>query len=92
MVTKKSLSFDLYKKCLFNNETVKRIQHRIKNSPFCIDTVKMNKIALKIYDNNRLRSFNGITTYPYGTSAFKVCHGELLIKRALVSYLDTLKN
>ena len=30
VVTKKSLSFDRYKKCLFNNETVKCIQHRIK--------------------------------------------------------------
>ena len=92
LVTKKSLSFDLYKKCLFNNETVKCIQHRIKSTPSCIDTVKMNKIALKNYDNKRLRSFNGITTYPYGTSAFKVCHEELIIKHALVSYLDTLKN
>ena len=50
----------------------------------------MNKIALKDYA--RLRSFNGITTYPHGTSAFKVSHEELIIKRALVSYLDTLKN
>ena len=91
-VTKKSLSFDLYKKCLFNNETVKCIQHRIKSTPSSIDTVKMNKIALKNYGNKRLRSFNGIPTYPYGTSAFKVCHEELIIKRALVSYLDTLKN
>ena len=52
----------------------------------------MNKIALKNYDNKRLRSFNGITTYPYGTSAFKVCHEELIIKHVHVSYLDTLKN
>ena len=52
----------------------------------------MNKLALKNYDNKRLQSFNGRTTYPYGTSAFKVCHEELIIKRALVSYLDTLKN
>ena len=91
-VTKKSQNFDLYKKCLFNNETVKCIQHRIKNTPSCIDTVKMNKIALKSYDNKRLWSFNDITTYLYGTSAFKVCHEELIIKHALVSYLDTLKN
>ena len=91
-VSKKSLSFDLYKKCLFNNETVKCIQHRIKSAPPCIDTVKMNKIALKNYDNKRLRSFNDITTYHYGTSAFKICHEELTIKHALVSYLDTLKN
>ena len=90
-VTKKSLSFDLYKKCSFNNETVKCIQHRIKSAPSFIDTVKMNKIALRNYDNKRLRSFNGKTTYPYGTSAFKVCHEDLIIKRGLVSYLDTLK-
>ena len=41
-----------------------------------LDTVKMNKIALKKYDNKRIWSFNGIKTYPSGTSAFKVCHEE----------------
>ena len=46
-VTKKSLSFDLYKKCLFNNETVKCIQYRIKSTPSCVNTVKMNKLGLK---------------------------------------------
>ena len=66
--------------------------NRIKSTPSCIDAVKMNKIALNNYGNKRLWSFNGLTRYPYGTSAFKVCHEELIIKRALVSYLDTLKN
>ena len=47
-VAKETLSFDHYKKCLFNNETVKCIQHRIKSSPFSVDTVQINKIALKI--------------------------------------------
>ena len=75
-VTKKSLSFDLYKKCLFNNETVKCIRIRIKSTPSCIDIVKMNKIVLKNYSNKGLWSFNDIATYPYGTSAFKVCHEE----------------
>ena len=90
-VTKKSRSFDLYQKCLFNNETVHCVQHRMKSTPSCIDTIKMNKIALKNYDK-RLWSFNGITTYPYGTSAFKICHEELIIKHTIVSYLDTRKN
>ena len=27
--------------------------HRIKSTPSCIDTVKMNKIALKDYDNKK---------------------------------------
>ena len=47
MVTKKSLSFDRYKKCLFNNETVECIQHRIKSTPYSIDTIEMTKNNVK---------------------------------------------
>ena len=79
-VTKKTLSFDHYKKCLFNNETVKCVQYRIKSTPSSVDTMQTNKIALKNSDNKRLRSFNGITTFPYGTSAFKVCAEEIKVK------------
>ena len=89
-VTKKTLSFNHYKKCLFNNETVRCIQHRIKSTPYSVDTVGINKIALKNSDNKRLRSFNGITTYPYGTSASMVCIEELKMKQALASYLQTI--
>ena len=78
-VTKKTLSFDHYKKCLFNNEIVKCIQYRMKSTPFSVDTVQINKIALKNSDNKRLRSFDDITTFPYGTSAFKVCAEELKV-------------
>ena len=39
----------------------------------------MNKIALKNKDNKRLRTFDGITIYPIGTSAFKVCKSEMEI-------------
>ena len=90
-VAKETLSFDHYKKCLFNNETVKCIQHRIKSTPFSVDTVQINKIALKNSDDKRLRSFNGITTYPYGTSAFMVCIEELKMKQALATYLNNQK-
>ena len=90
-VAKETLSFDHYKKCLFNNETVKCIQHRIKSTPFSVDTVQINKIALKNSDDKRLRSFNGITTYPYGTSTFMVCLEELKMKQALATYLNNQK-
>ena len=82
-VTKNTLSFDHYKKCLFNNKIVKCIQYRIKSTPSSVDTVQINKIALKNSDNKRLRSFDGITTFPYGTSAFKVCAAELKVKLAI---------
>ena len=89
-VTKKTLSFDHYKKCLFNNETVRCIEHKIKSTPYSADTVESNKIALKNSDNKRLRSSNGIATYPYGTNAFMVCTEELRMKQALASYLQTI--
>ena len=31
-------------------------------------------------DDKRLQTFNKVTTYPYGTNAFKVCEGEMLSK------------
>ena len=82
-MVKKTLSFNLYKECLLNNKTVKCIQYRIKNTSSSVDTVQINKIALKNSDNKRLRSFDGITTFPYGTSAFKVCAKELKVKHAI---------
>ena len=64
-VTKKTLSFDHYRSLLY-------AYNRKKSIPYSVDTVEINKIALKNSDNKRVRSFNGITTYPYGTSASMV--------------------
>ena len=90
-VTKKTLCFDMYKQCLFNNKSFNCIQYRIKSNPISTDTSQINKIALNNYDNKRLRSFNGIITYPYVVNAFIVCHEELKIKNAFASYLDSMK-
>ena len=46
-VTKKTLSFDCYLDCLFNNEVVKCIQNGIKSTPMSADTVEINKVALR---------------------------------------------
>ena len=89
-VTKKTLSFDHYKNCLFNNKVVKCTQYRIKSTPRSVDTVQINKIALKNNDK-RLWSFNGITRYPYGTSAFMVCIEKLKMRQALAAYLASQK-
>ena len=45
-----------------------------------IITEEVNKIALNSNDNKRLQTFDRITTYPYGTNAFKVCESEMLSK------------
>ena len=46
---------------------------------------------MKSGDNKRLKTYNSITTYPYGTNAFKVCFEELEMKRAFAGYLDSQK-
>ena len=43
-------------------------------------TEKVNKIALSSNDNKKLQTFDRVTTYPYGTNAFKVCESEMLSK------------
>ena len=53
------------------------------STPSSVDAMQINNIALKNSDNKRLRSFDGITTFPYGTSAFKVCAAELKVKHAI---------
>ena len=45
-----------------------------------IYTKEINKIALSSNDDKRFQTFDGITTYPYGTSAGKVWKTELLSK------------
>ena len=83
-VTKRTLSFNHCKKFLFNNEIVKCIQCGRKSTPSSVDTMQINRIALKDSDNKRLRSFDGITIFPYGTNAFKVCAEELKGKHVII--------
>ena len=42
-----------------------------------------NQIALSSRDDKRLQTFNRVTTYPYGTNAFKVCESEMMTVRGL---------
>ena len=46
-------------------------------------TEEVNKIALSSNDDKRLQTFDRITTYPYGTNAFKVCESEMLTVKKL---------
>ena len=43
-------------------------------------TEEVNKIAVSSNDDKRLQTFDGVTTYPYGTNAFKVCESEMQSK------------
>ena len=79
-VIKRMLKFHNYKYCLLNNEIILKSQQRFKSEKHNVYTEEINKIALSNNDDKRLQTFDGITTYPYGTSAGKVGKAELLSK------------
>ena len=79
-VIKRGLMFKNYKDCNFNNKTILKSQQRFKSDHHNVYTEQINKIALSSNDDKRLQTFDKITTYPYGTNAFKVCESEMLSK------------
>ena len=81
----------MYKQCILENKSFNCIQYRIKSNPISTNTLQINKVALNNYDNKRLRSFNSITTYPYGSNAFMVCYEELKIKNAMAAYFNSME-
>ena len=72
--------FENYKDSLFNNKTVLKSQLRFKSDHHDMYTEEANKIALSRNDNKILQTSDRVTTYPYGTNAFKVCESEMLSK------------
>ena len=49
---------------------------------------EVNKIVLSSNDDKRIQTFNKVTTYPYGTNAFKVCESETLSKILMININD----
>ena len=79
-VIKRRLKFNDYKNCLLNNQIVLKSKQRFKNDRHDVYTEEFNKIALSSNDDKRLQNFDRSTSYPYGTSAGKVCKTEILSK------------
>ena len=73
-------TFENYKDSLFDNKTILQSQLRFKSNYHDVHTEGVNKIALSSNDDKRLQTFDRVTTYPYGTNAFKVCENEMLSK------------
>ena len=62
--------FENQKDCLLSNKTVYRSQQRFKSYNHDVYTEEVNKIALSSNNDKRLRKYDKITTYPYGTNVF----------------------
>ena len=65
-IINKILSFNDYKKCLFDNGKVLRSQQRFKSENHIVYTENINKIALSCDDDKRFVAKDGIKSYPYG--------------------------
>ena len=80
-IIKRELMFKNYKDCQSNDKkTILKSQHRFKSNCHNVFTEQIKKIALSTNDDKRLRTFDKITTYPYGTNVFKVCKSEMISK------------
>ena len=71
-VTKRKITFKNYTDCLFNNKNISRSQDRFESYNHNVYTEEVNKIGLSSNDDNKLQTYDKITTYPYRTEYVKV--------------------
>ena len=72
--------FENYTDCLRNDKIILKSQQRFKSDHHKVYTEEVNKIVLSSNDYKRLQTHDTITTYPYGTNAFKVCESDKRLK------------
>ena len=77
-VIKHRLMFENYRNSLFNDKIILKSQQAFKSYCHKVYTKEVNNISLSSNDDKRLQTFDKVTTYPYGTNAFKVCESEML--------------
>ena len=61
-----------YKDCFFNNKIILKLQQKFESDHHNVYTEQINKIVLSSNDDKRLQTSDKVTTYPYGTNAFKI--------------------
>ena len=77
-VIKKHLKLEDYKRSVFNNEDILRLQLRFKGDHHVVYMEEINKVAISSNDDKRVQTFDRVTTYQYGTNAFKIFELEML--------------
>ena len=65
-VVKKTLTFEDYKACLFNDSTEYRSQLMFRSSKHELHTIEVNKVALNRDDDKRISRKDGIPTFARG--------------------------
>ena len=85
---KRRLMFKNYIDYLLNNKIILQSYQRFKSNYHNVYTEQISQIALSSNDDKRLETFVKITTYPYGTNAFKVSESEMLSKIQMINFDD----
>ena len=62
-IVKKTLTFEDYNTCLFNDSTEYRSQLMFRSSKHEVRTLKVNKVALNRDDDKRISKKDGISTF-----------------------------
>ena len=65
-IVKKTLTFEDYKTCLFNDSTEYRSQLMFRLSKHEVRTIEVNKVALNRDDDKRISGRDGISTFARG--------------------------
>ena len=65
-VVKKTLTFEDYKTCLFNDSTEYRSQLMFRSANHEVHTIKVNKVALNRDDDKRISKKDRISTFARG--------------------------
>ena len=65
-VVKKTLTFEDYKNCLFDDSTEYRSQLMFRSSKHEVHTIEVNKVALNRNDDKRISRKDGISTFARG--------------------------
>ena len=86
----KHLNFELYKRSLFNNKTIRCTQQTFKSNYHKIYTESIHKIALNNKDDKRIQSFDLITKYQIGMDIDLINKSEQEIRQRLYNF--TIKN
>ena len=79
-IVKRELILKNYMDSLFNNEVIIKSQQRFRSDHHRVFTEEVNKIAVSSNDDERLQTFDEVTTFPDGTNVFKLCESEMLSK------------
>ena len=70
--------FENYTDWLRSDKIILKSQLRFKSDLHNVYTEEANKIAISSNDDKRLQTYDKITTYPYGTNAYKVYESEMV--------------